>query len=201
MKVARTVWSGGKGGDYFKVLPIAIDDYVTEGKMSKKQLYIAYGSNINLEQMAYRCPHSKVVGTSEIKNFELEFRGVATIVPKENASVPVLIWKLDERDLPILNRYEGWPRLYRQEKMEFELKGKTFEGMAYLMNYGKIAPPSQEYYNTILQGYRENALDESFLQKALENSFQTYFTEEEIDEDFDIDEFENIDYDDFQLKL
>ena len=201
MKVARTVWSGGKGGDYFKVSPIAIDDYVTEGKMSKKQLYIAYGSNINLEQMAFRCPHSKVLGISEIKDFELEFRGVATIVPKENASVPVLIWKLDERDLPILNRYEGWPRLYRQEKMEFELNGKTFEGMAYLMNYGKIAPPSQQYYNTILQGYRENALDESFLQKALENSFQADFTEEEIDEDFDIDEFEDIDYDDFQLKL
>lgn len=78
--------------------------------MSRRQLYIAYGSNINLEQMAYRCPHSKVVGTSEIKNFELEFRGVATIVPKENASVPVLIWELDERDLPILNRYEGATR-------------------------------------------------------------------------------------------
>ena len=169
--------------------------------MSKKQLYIAYGSNINLEQMAYRCPHSKVLGISEIKDFELEFRGVATIVPKENASVPVLIWEFDERDLPILNRYEGWPRLYRQEKMSFELNGKICEGMAYLMNYGEISPPSQQYYNTILQGYRENGLDESFLQKALENSFQTYFTEEEIDEDFDIDEFENIDYDDFQLKL
>ena len=169
--------------------------------MSKKQLYIAYGSNINLEQMAYRCPHSKVVGTSEIKDFELEFRGVVTIVPKENASVPVLIWKLDERNLSTLNQYEGWPRLYRQEKMEFELKGKTFEGMAYLMNYGKIAPPSQEYYNTILQGYRENGLDESFLQKALENSLQMDFAVEEIDEDFDIDEFEDIDYDDFQMEL
>lgn len=131
----------------------------------------------------------------------MEFRGVATIVPNKGAAVPVLIWKLDERDLPILNRYEGWPRLYRQEKMEFELNGKTFERMAYLMNYGKITPPSQEYYNTILQGYRENALDESFLQKALENSFQMDFTEEGIDEDFNIDEFENIDYDDFQLKL
>ena len=65
----------------------------------------------------------------------------------------------------------------------------------------KKYPPSQEYYNTILQGYRENALDESFLQKVLENSFQADFTEEEIDEDFDIDEFEDIDYDDFQLKL
>ena len=168
--------------------------------MQKKQLYIAYGSNINLEQMAYRCPYSKVVGTSEIKNFELEFRGVATIVPKENASVPVLIWELDERDLPTLNKYEGWPRLYRQENMEFELDGRTFEGMAYLMNCGEISPPSQQYYNTILQGYRENGLDESYLQKAFENSFQMDRAEEEIDEDFDIEDFEDIDfYDDIQM--
>ena len=102
--------------------------------MSKKQLYTSYGSNINLEQMAYRCRHSKVVGTSEIKGYELEFRGVATIVSKENASVPVLIWELDDRDLPILNKYEGHPHLYRQEKMPFELNGKSCEGMAYLMN-------------------------------------------------------------------
>lgn len=170
--------------------------------MQKKQLYIAYGSNINLEQMAYRCPYSKVVGTSEIKNFELEFRGVATIVPKENASVPVLIWELDERDLPTLNKYEGWPRLYRQENMEFELDGRTFEGIAYLMNRGEISPPSQQYYNTILQGYRENGLDESYLQKALENSLQMDFAEEEFDEDFDMEDLEDINFDDdFQMEL
>ena len=62
--------------------------------MSKKQLYIAYGSNINLEQMKYRCPHSKIVGTSEIKDYELEFRGVATIVSSKGSTVPVLIWEL-----------------------------------------------------------------------------------------------------------
>lgn len=162
--------------------------------MSKKQLYIAYGSNINLEQMAFRCPHSKVVGTSEIKDFELEFRGVATIVPKENANVPVLIWELDERDLPILNRYEGYPSLYRQEKMSFELDGKTYEGMAYLMNRGTIFPPSPQYYNTILQGYRENGLDESYLETALENSIYHEQLMGEIDEDYDFD-------DDFQIKF
>ena len=157
--------------------------------MSKKQMYIAYGSNINLEQMAYRCPHSKVVGTSEIKGYELEFRGVATIVPKENMKVPVLIWELDDRDLPILNRYEGHPHLYRQEKMPFELNGKSYEGMVYLMNRGTISPPSPQYYNTILQGYRENGLDESYLETALENSIsQKQLIEEEIDEDFDFDE-------------
>lgn len=161
--------------------------------MSKKQLYIAYGSNINLDQMAYRCPHSKVVGTSEIKGYELEFRGVATIVPKENASVPVLIWELDERDLPVLNKYEGYPSFYRQEKVPFEMDGKIYEGMAYLMNRGNISPPSPQYYNTILQGYQENGLDESSLETALEHSiYQKQFMEEEFDEDFD---------DDLQLKF
>ena len=162
--------------------------------MSKKQLYIAYGSNINLEQMAYRCPYSKIVGTSEIKDFELEFRGVATIVPNKGATVPVLIWELDERDLPILNRYEGPPHLYRQEKMLFELNGKSYEGMAYLMNRGSISPPSPQYYNTILQGYRENRLDESYLETALENSIYHEQLMEEIDEDYDFD-------DDFQIKF
>lgn len=156
--------------------------------MKNKQLYIAYGSNINLEQMAYRCPRSKVVGTSEIKDYELEFRGVATIVPQKGASVPVLIWELDERDLPSLNRYEGYPRLYRQEEMPFELNGKEVLGMAYLMNYGKLSPPSQQYYDTILQGYRENGLDEKYLQTALENSQRLeYSVNDEFDEDFDED--------------
>ena len=137
--------------------------------MKNKQLYIAYG-------------------TSEIKDYELEFRGVATIVPNKGATVPVLIWELDERDLPVLNRYEGWPRLYRQETMSFELNGREVEGMAYLMNYGELSPPSQQYYNTILQGYRENGLDEKYLQIALENSLQLeYSVNDEFDEDFDED--------------
>lgn len=163
--------------------------------MSKKQLYIAYGSNINLEQMAFRCPHSKIVGVSEIKDFELEFRSVATIVPKENMKVPVLIWELDERDLPTLNKYEGYPSFYRQEKMKFEMDGKMCEGMAYLMNHGEISPPSPKYYDTILQGYRENGLDESYLWTALENSiYHKQFMEENLDEGCGFD-------DDFQMKF
>lgn len=63
--------------------------------MEYRRLYIAYGSNINIEQMANRCPNSKVIGKEMLKGYELEFRGVATIVPKENAEVPVLIWEID----------------------------------------------------------------------------------------------------------
>lgn len=151
--------------------------------MEQKQLYIAYGSNINPEQMAYRCPNSKAVGTSVIKDHELEFRSYATIVPKKGSSVPVVIWELEESDITALNRYEGYPRQYRQEKMTFELGGKKYEGMAYLMNNGEISPPARQYYDIILQGYRENDLDESCLQTALENSIQ-HEIDENLNDDF-----------------
>ena len=77
----------------------------------KNKLYIAYGSNLNLPQMAHRCPSAKVVGASEIKNYALVFRGgrsgaVATIEPCEGSSVPVLLWKITPKDEAALDVYE-----------------------------------------------------------------------------------------------
>ena len=73
--------------------------------------------------------------------------------------------------------------------MSFELNGKVCTGMAYLMIYGELSPPSQMYYNTILQGYRENGLDEKYLQTALENFQQLeYYMNDEFDEDYDLDD-------------
>ena len=83
--------------------------------------------------------------------------------------------------------------------MYFNLDGKEVKGMVYLMNCGEFSPPSQQYYNTILQGYRENGLDEKYLQTALENSLQLeHFVNDEFDEepdyDYDLD-------DDMQMKF
>ena len=41
----------------------------------KERLYIAYGSNLNLLQMAFRCPTAEIAGKSELKGYELLFRG------------------------------------------------------------------------------------------------------------------------------
>ena len=43
--------------------------------MEKRKKYIAYGSNLNLGQMARRCPTAKVIGAGEIRDHELLFRG------------------------------------------------------------------------------------------------------------------------------
>lgn len=162
--------------------------------MEYRRLYIAYGSNINLEQMAYRCPNSKIIGKEMLKGYELEFRGVATIVPNDKSEVPVLIWEIDGRDEHSLDRYEGFPNLYRKELFEIEIDGEKKECMAYLMNKGHISPPTSYYYSVINQGYEANGMDTSYLRAALEKSVCEQYFDEEMDEEFD----EN---DDFQMKL
>ena len=94
-----------------------------------KKLYIAYGSNLNIKQMANRCPTAKVVGASMLKDWRLLFRGahasaVATVEPFKGGSVPVLVWELTSTDEAALDRYEGWPYLYRKEMVKVKLEAR-----------------------------------------------------------------------------
>jgi len=146
--------------------------------MNPKMLYIAYGSNLNLPQMAMRCPTAKVVGTSEIKDYELLFRGgrgssVATVEPLKASNVPVLLWTLKDRDLQALDRYEGYPHLYRKEILEVELKGKPALGMLYIMDdRHPFGAPSDYYLNVIAEGYKSSGFDTDFLEQAVEKSIR-----------------------------
>jgi hypothetical protein len=143
--------------------------------MKNKTKYIAYGSNLNLEQMAQRCPTAKVVGSVMLKGYELLFRGgngaVATVEKKKGCSVPVLIWELEPADEAALDRYEGYPTFYRKEQVKVH-KGKLWlEVMVYIMNDGHpLGTPSRYYYNTILQGYKSVGFDVSILNKAVRES-------------------------------
>ena len=67
--------------------------------MMEKPLYFAYGSNINLDQMRYRCPDATVYGQAVLDNYDLRFRGsgVATVEPKEGACVYGLLWELSRK--------------------------------------------------------------------------------------------------------
>lgn len=134
------------------------------------KVYIAYGSNLNLEQMKRRCPDSKPIGTAMLQDYALEFRGVATIVPKKGAAVPVLLWHISPQDEKNLNRYEGFPTLYRKETYEVDVNGQKISGMAYVMNAGQVAAPDINYYCTILQGYLENHLHTDYLNAAVDHA-------------------------------
>ena len=107
--------------------------------IGKQRLYIAYGSNLNLEQMAFRCPTAKVVGKSELKDYELLFRGgrrgaVATVEPKAGSTVPVLVWEIQKKDEASLDLYEGYPNFYDKQMLEIELD----EGICSILDYFEI---------------------------------------------------------------
>lgn len=85
-----------------------------------KRYYIAYGSNLNVYQMRFRCPSARIIGTAIIPNYELLFKGsktgsYLTIEPKDGSSVPVAAWETTAEDEAALDRYEGYPRLLLQK--------------------------------------------------------------------------------------
>lgn len=81
--------------------------------MKNKKYYIAYGSNLSVEQMADRCPDAKIAGQAVLAGWELLFRGCATIAPNPKKNTPVLVWEISERDEENLDLYEGYHHFNR----------------------------------------------------------------------------------------
>jgi len=137
-----------------------------------KMIYLAYGSNLNLEQMANRCPTAKAVGTTMLKDYRLLFRGghggaVATVEPHKGSSVPVLVWEITPADEASLDRYEGFPFLYRKETVKVKLGKKYVKAMVYIMNEGRpFGIPSCYYYSVIRDGYVAAGFDVDILRTA-----------------------------------
>ena len=144
----------------------------------KTKLYLAYGSNLNLGQMAHRCPDSKVAGKAELPGYRLLFRGGqhnahATIEKSEGHTVPALLWKVSVRDEALLDRYEGYPYYYDKVQIPVELDGKTVSAMAYVMQPGfDLNKPSPSYLHTIREGYQAAGFDQAVLDQALEDTRQ-----------------------------
>ena len=140
--------------------------------------YIAYGSNLNKVQINRRCPTAMPFATATLENYKLLFRGekncaVATIEPKSGEKVPVVIWKITDMDEKSLDRYEGYPYLYRKEEIEVKINNEKIKTMVYIMNEGRlIGTPSCYYYSTVRQGYKDFSLDDIFLKNAVNKEYK-----------------------------
>lgn len=142
--------------------------------MDKKvKLYVAYGSNMNLEQMSHRCPKAKAVGTAILKDYKLTFRGrykgVANIEPSNENSVPIVLWEITEECETALDLYEGYPNLYIKKEVEVTIGDESKTAMVYVMakEYtDMVAAPTEYYFNVIASGYSDNGIDLKPLQTA-----------------------------------
>lgn len=146
--------------------------------MERRKKYVAYGSNLHLEQMKYRCPTAKVVGKGVIPDYELLFRGgkrgaVATVEPKAGGQVPVLIWDIGPEDEARLDMYEGYPGLYGKHDIKVETESGREDIMVYTMTEGhEIGIPSSSYLNTIINGYLWAGFDLNYLEQSIEKCYE-----------------------------
>lgn len=143
-----------------------------------QRYYIAYGSNLNIRQMRWRCPNARIMGTAEIQDYELLFKGsrtgsYCTIEPKVGSSVPVGVWAVTAADEAALDRYEGYPTFYYKTELTLPIKGiksgkvRNRKVFVYIMHEDRpIGLPSVEYLYTCLEGYKNFGFDKSILMNA-----------------------------------
>ena len=139
--------------------------------------YIAYGSNLNVEQMGLRCPSAKMVGTATIKDYRLLFKGsktgsYLTIERARGHEVPVGVWHITKADEAALDRYEGYPNFYYKKTFMLECSdGKRHRCMAYIMHEDRLmGVPSAYYVLTCKLGYYDFGFDTVYLREALKYS-------------------------------
>lgn len=139
--------------------------------------YVAYGSNMSLEQMRYRCPGAQLIGTGLLHGYQLEFNHHATIVESRDStvSVPVAVWEITPADEKHLDFYEGFPNYYRKMTCTVDMAGgEHIQGMMYQMHRFDYFPPNEGYFISIRDAYEALGLHseiEQVLQSALMRSY------------------------------
>lgn len=146
--------------------------------------YLAYGSNLNLRQMRWRCKTAVPVGTGYINDYRLMFKGsktgsYLTIEKAKGYKVPVGVWLIEDADERSLDAYEGYPSFYYKKELEVEfislkrkLKHKA-NAIVYIMHEDrKLGMPSENYVLTCLEGYKSFNFDASYLKEALNYSME-----------------------------
>lgn len=132
--------------------------------------YLAYGSNLNKEQMAYRCRNSKPIGTAIIKDHRLIFKTFLTIEPAPGESVPVGVWEVPIEDEAKLDLYEGYPKFYEKKEVDIDVilkpknEIKKLKAFVYIMtDCREEEMPGYHYWFTCIQGYKDFNLDTDYL--------------------------------------
>jgi len=140
-----------------------------------KRYYLAYGSNLNVRQMLRRCPNARIIGTGELKDYQLLFKGsksgsYLTIEPKKGSVVPVGVWEVQADDEQSLDIYEGYPTFYYKKETELKVKGirsgriRTLPAFVYIMHEDRpLGTPSGHYLKVCYDGYLNFGFDPKYL--------------------------------------
>ena len=150
-----------------------------EEEPTEEKYYLAYGSNLNITRMQYRCPSAELIGTTWLEDHRLVFRRSGSgfylsIDEKEYSHLPAAVWKISAEDEKSLDRYEGFPRHYRKKSVFVTVKNdrgeeKRYKAIVYYLPESRPAgKPADDYMDICIEGYHDLHLNMRYLEEALQ---------------------------------
>lgn len=133
----------------------------------RSRLYFAYGSNLLIEHMLWRCKTAEPVATMVIRDWRLVFRHYADVEPAPGFTVPGALYRVYDDDMRALDLYENVSDgLYSQVPFRVTISDQVEEAFFYRMNANGLSAPASEYLQTLVAGYRDWGLDTEPLVEA-----------------------------------
>ena len=123
------------------------------------KFYLAYGSNMDFNQMDWRCPNSVYFDKVKLNGyrFVLDSAGVASIIKDKGYSVECVVWLCPEEDVEILDWYEGVEAgYYEKTYIDVEIDGAIVEMLVYFSN--RIICYSSYDSRDVRSGYMERII-------------------------------------------
>lgn len=142
-------------------------------------LYFAFGSNMDIAQMAARCPSTVAIGAAELPGHALCFPrfsprrhcAVAGFCPSPGNSVWGVVYDVSEPDLRNLDAFEGFvpgrdPALngYNRVQVDVHHRSRVISCMTYAAN--ESAAPgltSRHYLGQLIAGARHHGLPPHYI--------------------------------------
>ncbi|TPG35665.1 poly-gamma-glutamate hydrolase family protein [Mycolicibacterium hodleri] len=129
------------------------------------QPYFAYGSNLDVTQMARRCPDATDPRTATLADHDwlINERGVATVEPLVGAQVHGVLWQISDHDLAVLDSAEGVPVRYRRDRMTVNTDDGPAEAWVYIDHRVEPGAPRPGYLERIIDGAVHHGLPPRWL--------------------------------------
>ena len=129
--------------------------------------YFAYGSNMDVRQMAERCPDAVIVGVATLPGhqFRINTHGVATVVPATRSVVHGVLWEISPTDGVSLDRYEGVKSgFYRKATIRVLLaNGDEVEALIYFASDEQPGCARPHYMERVLAAAEHHSLPAGYL--------------------------------------
>jgi gamma-glutamylcyclotransferase (GGCT)/AIG2-like uncharacterized protein YtfP len=139
----------------------------------EKQLYFAYGSNIDEVQMEGRCPGARKLGVARLNGYRfiINSRGVASVQEDIEHAVLGILWKISGEDVSELDRYEGVKHgHYHKVHMKVVVgnNGEAVSALVYIAADNAQGAARGGYLEKIISAAEKHGFDDEYIEKLRE---------------------------------